>query len=83
MNHPSCPKVFVNSSYYFNCFLSTDGFVLFKDSSKSCRVIIPISTFYFGNYIQFPGFPSYPARQGTNFPLTYLNFVAVCNLLTG
>lgn len=81
--HPSCPNVLVNSSYYFNCFLSTDGFVLFKLSSKSCLVIIPISTFSFGYCIQFPGSPSYPGLHGTYFPSTNLNFVAVCNLRTG
>lgn len=40
---PSCPKFFVNSSYSFSCFPSTDGLVLFKAERRSSLVIWPIS----------------------------------------
>lgn len=43
-DQPSCPKVLVNSSYYFSWLASTDGLVRFRAVTKSILVITPISS---------------------------------------
>lgn len=83
--HPSCPKVFVQSSYSLSWAWSTEGFVLFNADTKSSFVMIPMSNWLWSlKSSQLLSYPSYPYLQGVYLPLlSFLNFLASWSLRTG